>query len=1206
MFSYVRAVILLLACLPALAEVGNVRLTVKDWAGVARNGEIVTSGIPLPESAGVTDAANLMVTDESGAVIDSQMTVLARWGGAPGDGTKPIKWVLVEFPATVAAGESATYYLKDRSGPDPGSLSLSVTEDATFVTIDTGTATFKIRKDYFNFLDTVIAGGTTVVSSGSGQKLAVVAGGTEYNSVTGDPSFSLSVEKSGPLRAQIKASGKLTAPGGSQALSYTMRLYFWVGSSAVRTYTTIVWDQDSTTFKPSNLYLSLPLQLGDSLTFTSPLGSGAMAPEDSAYHLQEDFNSAYLRKNGSTVAVGTQPLGWFDLSDGANGVTVFRKYMWQEYPGELEASGKTLIAHFWPAHADLAALVTNKRTEANASTVINHVFPYQESNLMDLTVRSEPYAADSVHNAFGTAKTWEIAYEFHSSGAASAAVRAAARFDKPLMAVNPEWFGSSGALGKLGPAIASGEVNVNGLYRYEKKLDEAFDAFQTVNERRRNFGLMVYGDHQYDNGSVTARYWLMMRRNWNQGFWVQWIRTGDWKYFECATAQNRHIMDVDTQHADFDGTLGGQTLHKRKGGFPGTHEVGAAHWNNLAAGTPGAANYEPFVDSADEGWLTYYYLTGYDRALEVSKERWDRLVSAGLETYAASTGARPISNALGASSRAYMATGDDKYLNYANEAWYYIHKNIREPVIGYLNNSGMFNWNIFTSAWAIDHLLDYYRVSNNPDVLEMYIRLTKAMAGMGKMADTSGVRDYAGAQIRALAECYYLTGDATYLQYAKYWLTGYFGEPREFTKTSGSGAFSNATFHDASVFFFTAPYAIKALEDYGFSNVGFPGIPSSYALIPSDGTNKLTYYVHEAADQPFTVGFFLEPDIGFFTAWQASGDFYVSVYDPDGNAVETTRTPDNVSATTHTFTQPNTMAAIIQGGADNRIRRFAVPADGKTGYYRIEITASKANHVAAIESSSLGNIVLNLAAGSSGNSLGMGLYRIWAPAGTTGFQVSGNVFTFLMDGEGNIYNTHTSSGTPITYNTANKANMWWTLGTRFFANAWGGTVSHRISKIKALVSASAATWADAPVSADESELSGSVIRIVNSGDAPGAPTLSAVPASLGFNAAGGTNPPNQTFSTDCEGSACTVSATESCNWLAVTPEGGSTPSVFTVSVDIGGLGAGNYYCPITLSSPEAGNSPRSVAVNLTVEPILAGQRTRLRGRSRLAGEARIR
>ena len=57
----------------------------------------VTLGVPLAESANVTDPAALSVTDATGKTVPAQMRVLARWGAPAAQTVRPVKWLLVDF-----------------------------------------------------------------------------------------------------------------------------------------------------------------------------------------------------------------------------------------------------------------------------------------------------------------------------------------------------------------------------------------------------------------------------------------------------------------------------------------------------------------------------------------------------------------------------------------------------------------------------------------------------------------------------------------------------------------------------------------------------------------------------------------------------------------------------------------------------------------------------------------------------------------------------------------------------------------------------------------------------------------------------------------------------------------------------------------------------------------------------------------------------
>ncbi len=98
------------------------------------------------------------------------------------------------------------------------------------------------------------------------------------------------------------------------------------------------------------------------------------------------------------------------------------------------------------------------------------------------------------------------------------------------------------------------------------------------------------------------------------------------------------------------------------------------------------------------------------------------------------------------------------------------------------------------------------------------------------------------------------------------------------------------------------------------------------------------------------------------------------------------------------------------------------------------------------------------------------------------------------------------------------------------------------------------------------------------------PVLSVTPASLSFSAAvGGTQPPDQQcFITNTGSGTMNWTVSDNSSWASCTPGSGVNDGSFMVTVDPAGMTAGNYTATITVSSPDATNSPKYVQVSLTV------------------------
>ncbi|MCK5125121.1 MAG: hypothetical protein KAR42_02600, partial [candidate division Zixibacteria bacterium] len=83
---------------------------------------------------------------------------------------------------------------------------------------------------------------------------------------------------------------------------------------------------------------------------------------------------------------------------------------------------------------------------------------------------------------------------------------------------------------------------------------------------------------------------------------------------------------------------------------------------------------------------------------------------------------------------------------------------------------------------------------------------------------------------------------------------------------------------------------------------------------------------------------------------------------------------------------------------------------------------------------------------------------------------------------------------------------------------------------------------------------------------------------------GGANPADRflTISTDVPGSELSWSVSNIESWLSLAPVSGTPPDEVTLSFDITGLSYGYYYDTVTVTDPNATNSPRKVPVTLQI------------------------
>jgi len=101
------------------------------------------------------------------------------------------------------------------------------------------------------------------------------------------------------------------------------------------------------------------------------------------------------------------------------------------------------------------------------------------------------------------------------------------------------------------------------------------------------------------------------------------------------------------------------------------------------------------------------------------------------------------------------------------------------------------------------------------------------------------------------------------------------------------------------------------------------------------------------------------------------------------------------------------------------------------------------------------------------------------------------------------------------------------------------------------------------------------------------PEIAIDPKNISFQATeGGANPSNSYMFVSNSGESTLIYSIDwDTNWLSVSPNSGQTKEAarkHTISANISGLNAGSYSATITVSDPDASNSPQTVIVTLTI------------------------
>src|SRR3954469_1569104 len=584
-------------------------LDVRETAGVARSGEVVRSGVPMPRGLNVLGTGGLAIVDASGTAVPAEFEVTARWNAGKSDVTAPIQWLLVTFPATVGANQTATYRLVTNgsvANPAPATQ-ISLTQSGNTVTVNTGAATFRLGANPGALFDEVdLANGTKVIG---GSALSVQTGGATYGHST---TRSVTIEHQGPLTAIVVVQGAYDVPavGGGQ-VSTRRRYVFTAGSPTAIVRHVVNWEGAldcegcivTASGTPNGVRIDkaeddLQVSLGGTPTvtavgsFASPAVSGAVGAGQSAWVRQQ------LRANRTAPQV-------FDVNVAGAAAT------------GAKADG-ALLAASGPA--------------GTVAIALNHMHRYEPQALRMLATGH--LAIDVVDDKAWLANHQGLFATLAVTAAAGSPTRDSlnrttwAPLNRPLHAwPEPQWLASSDAVddfpvGTLPADLALYDTVVSGV------LDRTVSLIDQVGIN----GLMTFG--------VYPRYWGQDGYNevdcgagadptpnehWDDTFWC-----GAWTDYHntTSTAQVWAMRTGDVEWLDeiaFPGAL--RTLHTQIMQCSPT-----TSWFYCGQSPTGYGAYRTDFNSSHayfENLILYYWLTGAQTVLDIvqreadSMRRWE-------------------------------------------------------------------------------------------------------------------------------------------------------------------------------------------------------------------------------------------------------------------------------------------------------------------------------------------------------------------------------------------------------------------------------------------------------------------------------------------------------------------------------------------------------------------------------------------------------
>jgi hypothetical protein len=353
-----------------------VRLSVEEEAGAARTDEPVTMGVPLPEGA-VQDVKTLVLKDAAGKAIPCQFEEASRWRSEKGG----VRWVhatwLMSVPARGKA-EVALYSDGPATAAPAAVLKAEVADNVA--TVETGCVKFRVRGAKFNGFDGAWfdpAGkgdygdaNQIVAPGGNGGSLAAADGRTGRS--LNDAEGKVEIERSGPMRVVLKATGSHKDDKGERVFDYIVRFHAYAGSPVVRVQHTFINRQGES---PSSRLLMTDLGLEVPTAMAKPqvlIGTEAAPWSGGA----ADAPAVGLQKSSTEFSVGgasreagkkSKPLslGWIDLGQGGKHLACGVRWFWQMWPKAVVARPDgTLRLGLFPAEGgtDFEVFMGQSRT----------------------------------------------------------------------------------------------------------------------------------------------------------------------------------------------------------------------------------------------------------------------------------------------------------------------------------------------------------------------------------------------------------------------------------------------------------------------------------------------------------------------------------------------------------------------------------------------------------------------------------------------------------------------------------------------------------------------------------------------------------------------------------------------------------------------------------------------------------------------------
>jgi len=580
--------------------------TVTETAGISRENEVTAQGWPFPRG-GLKDATQfelLRLETAGGKVVEqlvpAQTRALASWP----DGS--VKAALVCFPVSIGAGETREFVLRggiDGKAP-PLAGELSITAQAGALRIETGALTATVSATHGRLVDEVRRNGRLVKPASEVWELALEDEGGRVVRSGGPTVTETRIVDRGPLRGLIVRKGSFADAAG-KLIEYRLQLEATSGSDALELQAVIVNREDTPEVFLKRWTMELARQgAAGGCVWLSGTERRVANPGAVLYQHREDRLTWTGADGGRQRVAGKSP-GYVRLP----GVAVGTRWFWQRFPQAVRFAADSAGFDFIPEAFDEQDLPTRWR-----------------DRMLEVTDRYEvggvgypqsPGKMGLFRLAQGEALSQQIRFAFDGRETTAPVREALAPLtDRLRAAPGGGYVSDTGVFGQFHSSSYRLDPAQAHFPDYERSVARLHERHLAKREKRREYGFENFGDDTFEWGyGPSYTYWSNSEYDHHHGFALQYLRSGDPKWWELCEQQARMYRDVVVIHHAPKGSLrrGGPRHHNATSMWMPQHDE--QYWVADHTRCSASAGH-----SWAEGLIDYWFLTGDPWTEEVVRE----------------------------------------------------------------------------------------------------------------------------------------------------------------------------------------------------------------------------------------------------------------------------------------------------------------------------------------------------------------------------------------------------------------------------------------------------------------------------------------------------------------------------------------------------------------------------------------------------------